>query len=223
MTGCTAVIAALPREVKGLVKGWERRPSAENVWVWTDGRDVVACAGMGAVRVRLAVDAAMGALPVTRLISVGLAGACDVGLKVGEVVLAGVVIDAATGERFGDEGSGRVVVSVDQIVSVGEKARLRAEYGADAVDMEAAAVGRMARERGLEFAAIKAISDESGFAMEGLGRFADAEGQFREGAFAMYAALRPAMWGKVIALGRNSGAAVVALTRALRAELDLED
>jgi adenosylhomocysteine nucleosidase len=223
MRRCTAIVAALPREVKGLVKGWEQRSLAENVWVWTDGRDVVACAGMGAARVRLAMEAAMGVMPVTRLISAGLAGACDPGLKVGEVVRAGVVIDAATGERFGDARDGRVVVTVDRIVSVEEKARLRGEYGADAVDMEAAAVGRMARERGVEFAAIKAISDEAGFAMEELGRFADAEGQFREGAFAMYAALRPAMWGKVIALGRNSGTAVAALTRALRAELDLED
>jgi adenosylhomocysteine nucleosidase len=222
MTRCTAIIAALPREVKGLVQGWERRELAGKIFVDTDGRSVVACAGMGAVRARLAVEAAMAAMPVTRLISAGLAGACDPGLKVGEVVRAGVVIDAATGERFGDARFGRVLVSVDRIVSVEEKARLRGEYGADAVDMEAAAVGRMAREQGLEFGAIKAISDEAGFAMEGLSRFADAEGQFREGTFALHAALRPAMWGKVIALGRNSGAAVSALTRALREELNSE-
>ena len=38
----------------------------------------------------------------------------------------------------------------------------------------------------------------------GLSQFATQDGQFREGAFALHAALRPAMWGKVIALGRNT-------------------
>jgi hypothetical protein len=56
--------------------------------------------------------------------------------------------------------------------------------------------------------------------MEELARFSTAEGQFREAAFALHVALRPAMWSKVIALGRNSSKAVDALTEALRGELD---
>jgi adenosylhomocysteine nucleosidase len=220
MTRCTAVIAALPREVKALVKGWERRSSAGNVWVWTNGRTMVACAGMGAARARVAAEAAMAAMPVTRVISAGLAGACDAELKAGDVVRAGVVIDAETGERFEAGGDGRVLVTARAIGSVGEKARLRREFGADAVDMEAAAVGRIARELGLEFGAVKGISDEADFEVEGLARFADAEGQFREGAFALHAAVRPWMWGRVMKLGRNSGVALGALTEVLRGELD---
>jgi adenosylhomocysteine nucleosidase len=65
------------------------------------------------------------------------------------------------------------------------------------------------------------VSDEADFELDGLGDFATENGQFREGAFALYAAMRPAMWGKVIALGRNSSKAVRALTEALRAEIDL--
>jgi adenosylhomocysteine nucleosidase len=135
-------------------------------------------------------------------------------------VRAGVVIDGETGETFEDERFKQVVVTTDAIAGVHEKERLLRIYGAAAVDMEAAAVARLAREHDLGFAAIKAISDAADFEVEGLSRFATADGQFREGAFALHAVLRPAMWGKVIALGRNSSKALGALTNALRGELD---
>jgi adenosylhomocysteine nucleosidase len=215
-----AFIAALPREVSGLVKGWERRRLAGGVVVYTKGDAVVVCAGMGATRVALAVKAAMDVLPVTDLISVGVAGACDPKLRVRDIVRAGVVVDARTGERFVDSKFEQVLASTDAIASVQEKARLHATYGAVAVEMEAATVARLAQTHGLDFHAIKVISDGADFEIEGLARFSTAEGQFREAAFAMHSALRPAMWSKVIALARNSSRAVDALTDALRGELD---
>ena len=215
-----AMIAALPREIATLVKGWKRQTVASDVAVYTNGDAVVACAGMGAARVALAVKAAMDAMPVTDLISVGLAGACDPKLRVGEIVRAGVVVDLQTNERFEDSRFKQVLVSANTIASVQEKARLHATYYAHAVDMEAAAVARIAQAQGLDFHAIKVISDEADFELAELARFSTAEGQFREAAFALYAALHPAMWGKVIALGRNSGKAVSALTETLRGELD---
>jgi len=220
MTEFPAMIAALPREVKGLVRGWDVREPAKNVFVWTNGKAIVACAGMGAARVALAVDAARKAGPVTALISIGLAGACDPSLKVAEIVRAGVVVDARTGERFDDSQFRQVLVTADAVASVKEKARLFASYGAAAVDMEAAAVARLARAHGLWFAAVKVISDEAGFELEGMGRFATADGQFREGAFAAYAAVRPWMWGKLIALGRNSSRAVAALTAEIQRHIE---
>jgi adenosylhomocysteine nucleosidase len=217
---CPAIIAALPREVNTLVKGWERREFPGGVVVYTNGNAVVACAGMGAVRAVLAVQAAMEAMPITDVLSVGLAGACDPKLRVGDIVRAGVVIDSGLDERFDCSQRGSVLVTVSSIASVGEKSRLHAMYGAAAVDMEAAAVARLARAHGLGFYAVKAISDEAGFEVEGLSQFATADGQFRAGAFALHAALRPAMWGKVIALGRNSRKALAILTEVLQSELD---
>ena len=214
------IIAALPREVTALVQGWKRRQSPDGVVVYTDGRAVVACAGMGAARAELAVEAAMATVPLTRLVSAGLAGACYPALEVGEIVHAGVVVDSRTGEKFEDDRYTQVLVSADAIASVSQKESLFRLYKAAAVDMEAAAVCRLAQEHGLSFRAIKAISDEAGYELEGLSQFATPEGQFREGAFALHTALRPATWGKVIALGRNSRKALSALTNALRAELD---
>jgi adenosylhomocysteine nucleosidase len=214
-----AIIAALPREIAGLVRGWERRELPGKVFVYTNGGAVAACAGMGSSRVSLAVEAAMAAGPVTTLISAGVAGACDPALKPGDIVRAGEVIDSRTGERFSDTQFKQVLVTTPVIANVSEKRRLHASYGASAVDMEAATVARMARGHGLTFQAIKAISDGTDFELEGLSKFATDNGQFREAAFALHAAVRPAMWGKVSQLARNSNRAIESLTTVLDEEV----
>jgi adenosylhomocysteine nucleosidase len=176
---------------------------------------------MGPSQAALAVSAARALLPVTELISVGLAGTCDPALRIGEIVRPGLVVDRNTGERFVNEGLPGVLVSTSAILSVAEKERLRVAYDAMAVDMEAATVARLARAHGLRFRAIKVISDTADFDMGGLSGFATEDGQFREGAFAFHAALRPWMWGKLMGLAKNSSKAVKALNEALRTELDL--
>jgi adenosylhomocysteine nucleosidase len=221
MKQVVGIIAALPREVAPLVKGWKTEKLPGNRIVYLRENVVVACAGMGPQQVALAVSAARALLAVTELISVGLAGACDPRLGVGEVVRPGVVVDRNTGERFLDERFDTVLVSTSAIMNVAEKERLRLAYDAAAVDMEAATVARLARAHGLKFRAIKVISDAADFEMGGLSEFATEDGQFREGAFAMHAALRPWMWRKLIGLGKNSGKAVKALNEALRTELNL--
>lgn len=215
-----AIVAALPREVAALVKGWERHEMARNVCVWTRSDVVVACAGMGALRAALACEAAMKVSDITTLLSAGVAGACDPKLQAGDIVWAGVVIDARTGERFEAEGGAEIVVTGAGIAGVNEKARLRAAYDAAAVEMEAAAVARIAMAHGLRFRAVKAISDEAEFEMEQMGRFAAADGQFRAGAFALHTALRPWQWSGLITLARSGPRAIHSLTAALRAEID---
>lgn len=219
MSECVGVIAALPREVAPLVRGWRALRMDGNVAVYTRNGAVVAYAGMGAERAALAVGAAMAAAPVTRLVSAGLAGACDPALRVGGVVRAGLVVDTQSGERFRCSSSAQVLVSARVIASVAEKRRLYASYGASAVDMEAAAVARMARAHDLPFQAVKAISDDAAFELEELGRFATHDGQFREAAFAAYAAARPRLWGKLLGLAANSKRALRALTLELEREL----
>ncbi len=216
-----AIVAALPREVAGLVHGV--KPDAKllrrKIVLYRLPNAVVVAAGMGAGRAALALEAALACGGVTALLSVGVAGACDPDLRVGDVIRAGVVVDARTGERFGNSQSRQVLVTGAEIASVAEKRRLFAAYHAGAVDMEAATVARIAWAQGLYFAAIKAISDDAEFELQALGRFATADGQFREGAFGLYAATRPAMWGKVMQLARNSKLAVDALTRELESQL----
>lgn len=221
MSECVGIIAALPREIKPLVRGWNEQRLPGRIRVYTKGSAVVVCAGMGTARATLAIEAAVAVRPLTMLVSAGLAGACDPSLRVGDVVRAGVVVDAKSGERYGDSKSGQVLVTEQSIAGVKEKRRLYESYGAAAVDMEAATVARLAEARRVSFHAIKAISDGAAFEMRELAQFATHDGQFRDAAFAAYAIARPRLWTRVAALARNSNCAVEALTRELQSILDL--
>jgi adenosylhomocysteine nucleosidase len=220
MRECPAIIAALPREIKHLVRGWQTHRLADQIVVYSNERAVVAHAGMGSGRVAMAVQAAMALRPVTTLLSVGLAGGCDPSVRVGDIVRAGVVVDTLSGERFSNSEFRQVLASAPSIASVREKQRLFASYSASAVDMEAATVARIAEGHNLSFRAIKVISDDAGFEMEELGRFATHNGQFREAAFAAYSVVRPRLWSNLAQLARNSKLALEALTAELESQLN---
>jgi hypothetical protein len=82
--------------------------------------------------------------------------------------------------------------------------------------MEAAAVAQGAQARGVEFVAVKAISDAAGFDLPALDRFVSPDGAFRTNRFACHVALRPWLWRVAITLARNSTKA----SRSLRAALE---
>jgi adenosylhomocysteine nucleosidase len=220
MRECPAIIAALPREIKALVRGWQEHRLPGKVTAYTNDFAVAACAGMGAERATLAVQAALSLKPVTSLLSVGLAGACDPQLHVGDIVRAGVVIDSRTGERFSNLLFKQILITASTIAGSKEKQRLYASYQASAVDMEAATVARLAEAHHLSFRAIKAISDEAAFEMQELAQFATEDGQFREAAFAAHSVLRPQLWPKLFALAGNSKRALQALTTELESQLN---
>jgi adenosylhomocysteine nucleosidase len=220
MKECPAIIAALPREVKHLVRGWQEHRLPGKVIVYSNEFAVVACAGIGPARATLAVQAAMSVRPITALLSVGLAGACDPSLHIGDIVRAGAIVDTQTGERFNHPKFKQVLVSTSAIASVEEKRRLFATYHASAVDMEAATVARIAEAHNLPFQAIKVISDEAAFELKELARFTTHDGQFREAAFAAYSIARPYLWTKLFHLARNSKRALQSLTTELETQLD---
>lgn len=204
-------IAALPREIDGIVRGWSRDEDLLKRGIhlyWCD-RAVVACAGMGANRVPLAIEAALALGPASELVSVGWAGACDLRVQVGTVIRPRMVIDARTGERFLTEdpetaGNPEVLVTAPAPAGAAEKARLWESYSASAVDMEAAVVARIAHARDLPFRAFKAISDSADLDLPVFGRFTTSTGQFREAVFALYLIGNPRLWKAVAQLARGS-------------------
>lgn len=218
-----AIIAALPREVAGLVRGVpaEREGRRAGVYLYKLSPGVtVACAGMGSERVLLASRAAELCGSITLLVSTGLAGGCDPAIPVGTVLEAHEVVDARSGERMAAAATAGnqagTLVTSHSIASVQEKHRLFATYGAAMVDMEAATLARRAQMLGVEFRAIKAISDAHDFELSALSRFASPRGHFRTGAFALHTALRPHRWGAAMQLGAGSQRALRALTERLK-------
>ena len=112
-----------------------------------------------------------------------------------------------------------MLVSFGSVASPAQKTRLRDSFGAQAVDMEAAAVARSAEARGAAFAVVKVISDEFDFSFPAMERFVDSNGQFLERRFALFTALRPWLWARVARLARNSNRASLALCDRLRGML----
>jgi adenosylhomocysteine nucleosidase len=214
-----AMVAALEREVRPLVKHWrrvEREYEGGRFKFFENGQAVLVCGGVGSEAARRATEAVIALYQPELVQSVGFAGALEPSLKVGVIFSPSRVIDAGDGSSVQTGTGCGVLVSAPNIAGVEQKAKLAESYGAQAVDMEAAPVGRGARARGVHFMAVKAISDESNFAMPAMDRFFDGKGQFRRGGFVIFAAVCPWLWPRVIQLARNSAKA----SRALCAELD---
>jgi adenosylhomocysteine nucleosidase len=209
-----AMVAALEREVRPLVKRWrtiEREYEGRRFKFFESGQAVLVCGGIGVEAARRATEAVIALYEPELVQSVGFAGALDPALKVGEIFSPGRVIDARDGSSV-ETGTGcGVLVSAASIAGAEQKGKLADAYGAQAVDMEAAAVARGAQARGMRFMAVKAISDERSFAMPPMECFVAGDGQFRAGKFVTFAAVRPWLWPRVIQLARNSARASGAL------------
>ena len=214
-----AIVAALEREVRPLVKSWrasEKEFSGRQFRFYEQGDVVLVCGGIGAEAARRAAEAVIAVFSPSVVYSVGFAGALDPTLKVGDVVQPRRVVNAGDGSSLMlDRGEG-VLVSFGSVASPAQKASLRDSFQAQAVDMEAASVARAAEARGAGVAVVKVISDEFDFDFPAMERFVDSNGRFLEGRFAWYTALRPWQWPKVARLARNSRRASLALCDRLR-------
>jgi adenosylhomocysteine nucleosidase len=209
-----AIVAALEREVRPLVKSWrvtDKEHDGRRFRFFENGEVVVVCGGMGGAAARRASEAVIAICDPKIVCSAGFAGALDPKLRVGDVVRPSSVINAGDGSRTVVEGGEGVLVSFGSVATPAQKSKLRDWFGADTVDMEAAAVARSAEARGKEFTVVKAVSDEIDFEFPAMERFVDVDGKFSPGGFARYAAVRPWLWPPVMRLARNSNRAAHAL------------
>jgi len=214
-----AIVAALEREVRPLVKKWEvhnLEHEGRRFRFLQNDEIVLVCGGVGGTAARRAAEAIITLFHPSMVYSVGFAGALDPKLKVPDLLRPSRVINAGDASSTNVQGGTGVLVSFGAIASPEQKARLRDSFGAQAVDMEAASVARAAAARGVAFAVVKVVSDEIDFEFPAMERFVDSEGRFSEARFAMFAALRPWLWPRVIRLASNSNRA----RRALCAYLD---
>ncbi len=224
-----AIIAAMEREVAPLIRSWKVSATVRTMEhggrrfrLFENGDAALVCGGIGAEAARRATEAVIQAVKPARVISVGFAGALNGSLRVGDVLEPRAVINSADGVRT-EIGSGEgILVSSATVASKEQKSRFGKAYGASAVDMEAAAVAQGAQARGVEFGALKAISDATDSSLPALDRFVADDGTFHSVRFALHVALRPWLWGTTIALARNSSKASQALCSALASYLGRE-
>lgn len=213
-----AIVAALEREVRPLVKSWrvsEREFDGRRFRFFEKDDVVLVCGGIGAQAARRAAEAVISLYAPQVVSSVGFAGALGSELKVADIIQPLRVVNASDCSSVTLARGEGVLVTLGSVASPEQKAKLRDSFAAQAVDMEAAAVARAAEARGVRFAVVKVISDEFDFNLPAIfpstERFVDANGQFLEGRFAWFAAFRPWLWPQIARLARNSGRASRAL------------
>ena len=211
------IVAAFAHELRD-VRRWQADVFAHagrTFPSFCEGKAVVVFAGMGREAARQAAEALVTNFCPATLVSVGFAGAIIPELRVGDLFIPERVVDEATGDVFTlkAQGTGGTLVTGSRVAGPDAKSALRARLAADAVDMEAAAVGGVAAAHRLGFFAVKAISDEPDFPMPPFERFARADGSFDRGGFALFAALRPRLWPALARLSRNASVASATLGR----------
>jgi adenosylhomocysteine nucleosidase len=223
----TAIIAAMAGELKPLVRGWqqERRNGVE-LWRWPhdQGEWVAACAGAGQQAATRAFAEIERDGPVDLVLSVGWAGALSESFVRGRAYSVSGVVDVQTGERFhtatSDTRPGIWLATSPKVAGATEKQRLAAAYGAGLVDMEAAAIARLAQMRGIPFHCIKGVSDGLTDNLPDFNRFISPQGQFQMARFILFVILGPWFWLDLIRMGENSKKAAQSIAESLLNFLD---
>ncbi|HYV62390.1 MAG TPA: hypothetical protein VE958_06935 [Bryobacteraceae bacterium] len=216
----TAFIAAMPGELKAFASGWPHS-TRNGVRFWAQRNEeeewIAACAGAGQEAATRAFAAIEDGGPIDLVISVGWAGALNPDLAPGSAWNIAGVIDARTGERFRcDAGAGeRWLVTNQKVADEAEKRRLASTYAADLVDMEAAAIARLAGMRNIPFYCFKGISDGFNDKLPDFNRFIASDGQFQTGRFVLYALIRPWHWPALVRMGENSNKASQGIAESL--------
>ena len=162
---------------------------------------VVRVSGVGPTAARAAAQKLIDEVRPDRVIAAGFCGALDPALAVGDIVV-----------------SPRILTVGHVAATPAEKAALRAVSGADAVDMESAAVEAVCRDRGVGFVGIRAVSDaaNSSLSPELVRLLSGGEVAVSRALTAM--ARRPTLLREFLRLGRDTARAARALARALHSE-----
>jgi hopanoid-associated phosphorylase len=189
-------------------------------------RPLLYCAGASAERAhegarRLIVEGAAG------LLSIGIAGGLDAGLRPGDIVLPDTVLctdgtqhraseawHAAVVSGLPGVAIGTLMAARTPLASVAEKASVRAASGALAVDMESGAVGKAAADARLPFLALRIIADPADRAIPATALHGIApDGSRRPLAVLLGLMRRPTDLVPLVRLARDSDAALRQLRR----------
>ena len=207
-----AIVAALPGELAPLVRGW--KSTAKHAWTGAIGPHacLAIAGGMGAPSVNRAVARVRSEFDPHVLVSYGWAGALTCAVKPGMACAISEVVDVTNGKRVTtDNPQGIRLLTLNHVARGDEKRKLAERYQSVLVDMEAAAVSRLARQQRLRFFCFKGVSDGYNDRLPDFGRFISTEGQLRMPPFLAYVAMRPWYWASLARLGTMSRTAATAL------------
>ncbi len=178
-----AIVAAFDHEIKFIRKRMEPdtrihlKPGLIDHGYLGSLEVVLIRSGMGKAAMDKAVRLACTYYPITGILAVGYAGGTRPQLHLGDAIVPEFLIDAETRESWSVTGPladqavqvceqlqlryhrGTSVCVASTIESPHEKAYLGTQFEAMAIEMEGSVLARIAQERGIPFAMVRAIVD----------------------------------------------------------------
>jgi len=245
----TAILAALPEEAAELLGRLEDRAEAPlTTLLHGRGRGVgrsvalgrlagrpvaVLVTGDGAHNARQSVAALLDAIPVSRLLLIGVAGGLTDGLSPGQLVVAGEVVGDESGSRYRPEPNAAenaaaaigadpatVVTARRLVLTAAEKRELWTGRGRAAtsgvVDLESEAVVEVAEAAGIPWLVLRAVSDAADESLPGfLLECAGPDGAIRRSAVLRHALRQPWALPSLLRMRRRIDACGLALADAV--------
>ena len=204
------IIAALPREVEGLLDRLDIMDGKTSGGFQTshgrlDEKEVVVLiSGVGIKKARNAAATLIHRHRPDLILSAGFAGGLDPALSLGDAVVPSVIIDQSGARRDAPQDmhaklvqahpgavSGCILTTPRFIPDESEKEDLFRRHDALAVDMESMAVAGEASAHGIPHLALRVISDTADQTLPPLSRFLDAQGEVIPMRAVLYFARRP--------------------------------
>lgn len=194
------MIAADAGELAGLER--HLRPTQKLAWPFLYARQAVRAGrrwiltanGAGPKNARVMAEHAARHLRVSLVVSTGLCGALDPGLRVNDIFVPGRIVDLDSGTVFrtADDNTATLASGDRVLTTPSEKSFVRDLTGASAVDMEAGAVAVVAGDNNWPMRCIRVVSDtaEEGFALD-LNAARDSSGRFQPGKILLSALSTP--------------------------------
>lgn len=206
MKPAVCILGAVRQEIAGIKRRMnideQTRLGRADAWAgtWESTSIVLVRTGIGQARARDALERVLEKYSVSTVISIGYAGGLDPKLKVGDLVVAHRILglgpekEQEAEEFFADPALveralklpvaadatavGGDLLTVDRVVCDPESKRaLLKHYQALAVDMETAALAKLAAEKPLPFLSVRAISDTAEQELLDVTSFVEADGQ----------------------------------------------
>ncbi len=195
------------------------------------GTEVVAMlAGVGPAAATQATNRLLGTGPLDQVVVVGVAGGIDPALRLGDLVVPEVVLDATSGAEYrpsprAEVTPSGVLITTEGLTVDGDSAEELRTRGVVAVDMETAAVAAVCHRAGISWSVYRAISDivGEGIVDDAVLHLVRTDGSLDVGAVARFLVTRPWRIPHLFRLAQGSKAATAAAAGAAVGECPRHD